>query len=50
MSYEVAAIEYSLALQYETMAEHDAYDAFAALDELRQTVNRVTSRIVHALY
>jgi hypothetical protein len=50
MSYEVAAIEYSLALQYETMAEHDAYDAFAALDELRHTVNRITSRIAATLY
>lgn len=50
MSYEVAAIEYSLALQYETMAEHDSYDAFAALDELRHTVNRITSRIAATLY
>ena len=50
MSYEVAAIEYSLALQYETMADHDSYDAFAALDELRHTVNRITSRIAATLY
>ncbi|MYD11844.1 MAG: hypothetical protein F4X02_17585 [Chloroflexi bacterium] len=50
MSYEVAAIEYSLALQYETMADNDTYDAFAALDELRHTVNRITSRIAAALY
>ncbi len=50
MSYEVAAIEYSLALQYETMADHDSYDAFSALDELRHTVNRITSRIAAALY
>ena len=50
MSYEVAAIEYSLALQYEVMADNDTYDAFAALDELRHTVNRITSRIAAALY
>ena len=50
MSYEVAAIEYSRALQYEIMAENDSYDAFAALDELRHTVNRITSRIAVALY
>lgn len=50
MSYEVAAIEYSLALQYEIMADSDTYDAFAALDELRHTVNRITSRIAAALY
>ncbi len=50
MSYEVAAIEYSLALQYESMADHDAYDAFAALDELRHTVNRITGKIAAALY
>lgn len=50
MSYEVAAIEYSLALQYEIMADNDTYDAFAALDELRHTVNRITSRISAMLY
>ena len=50
MSYEIAAIEYSLALQYETMAEHDSYDAFAALDELRHTVNRITRRIIQSIY
>lgn len=50
MSYEIAAIEYSLALQYEIMAEHDSYDAFAALDELRHTVNRITRRIVQSIY
>ena len=50
MSYEVAAIEYALALQYETIADHEFYDATAALDELRHTVNRVTSRFVDALH
>ncbi len=50
MSYEIAAIEYSLALQYEIMGENDSYNAFAALNELRHTINRITSRIVAALY
>ncbi len=50
ISYEVAAIEYALALQYEIIAERDAYDAFAALDELRNTITRITSKIAQALY
>ena len=46
---EVAAVEYAIILQYEKL-EKDEHDAYRALDEVRDTINRITSRFVQLLY
>ena len=44
MSYEVAAVEYALALPFEKMKIDNLYDAADALYDTREIINRVTRK------
>ena len=46
---EVAAVEYAIILQYEKLEKYEQH-ADEALDEVRLTINRITSRFVQLLY
>ncbi len=46
---EVAAVEYAIVLQYEKLEKYEQ-DAEDALDEVRHTINRITSKFVQLLY
>lgn len=50
MSYEVAAVEYSLALEHERVENEEVNHADDALFNMRESINRVSRRIVAALY
>ncbi len=50
MCYEVAAVEYSLALEHERVDNEEVNHADDALYNMRETINRITRRIVTALY
>jgi len=47
--YEVAAVEYAIALPYERIEKEPYYDAGLALDDVRETINRVTRRFMQAI-
>jgi hypothetical protein len=49
ISFEVAVVEYAMAIPYEKMDKDEFYDAEEALREMRVTVNRVTRRFAEAL-
>ena len=44
VSYEVAAVEYALALPFEKMKIDNLYDAADALYDTREIINRVTRK------
>jgi hypothetical protein len=48
--YEVAAVEYAIAIPFEKTARDEMYDAPEALFDVRETINRVTRRLVNVLY
>ena len=50
MCYEVAAVEYSLALEHERVDNDEVNHADDALYNMRETINRVTRRIAAVLY
>lgn len=50
MCYEVASVEYALALEYEKIGDEEVTDPSDALFDVRETINRITSRFVSALY
>lgn len=50
MCYEVAAVEYSLALEHERVENEEVNHADDALYNMRETINRITRRIIAALY
>jgi len=47
--YEVAAVEYAIALPYEQIERNPNYEAEVALDDVRSTINRVTRRFITVL-
>lgn len=47
--YEVAMVEYALALPHEKAEKEPFYDASDALFDVRETLNRITRRFVEAL-
>jgi hypothetical protein len=48
--YEVAAVEYALAIPHEKIERNDIYDASDALYDVKDTINRITKRLIQALY
>ena len=50
ISYEVAAVEYAIALPSEKLERDEFYQASDALFEVRDTIDRVIKRLVEALY
>ena len=44
ISFEVAAVEYAIALPYEQIEKNPGYEAEVALDDLRNAINRLTRR------
>lgn len=48
--YEVAAVEYAIALPYEQIEKNPGYEAEVALDDVRSTINRVTRRFMQVLH
>ena len=50
MCYEVAAVEYSLALEHERVNNEEVNHADDALYNMRDTINRITRRIADVLY
>ena len=50
MCYEVAAVEYSLALEHERVDNDEVSHADDALYNMRETINRITRRIATVLY
>ena len=49
MCYEVASVEYALALEYEKIEKEDVVDPSDALYDVRDTINRITRRFVAVL-
>jgi hypothetical protein len=49
MCYEVAAVEYALALQYEKVEQEELSDAAEALYDVRETINRISRRFMERL-
>ncbi len=49
MCYEVASVEYALALEYERINKEDVVDPSDALYDVRDTINRITRRFVEVL-
>lgn len=49
MCYEVASVEYALALEYERIDKEDVVDPSDALYNVRDTINRITRRFVEVL-
>jgi len=50
ISYEVAAVEYAIAIPYEKISqEGDWYEAAQALDDVRKTINRLAKRFAEVL-
>jgi hypothetical protein len=47
--YEVAVVEYAIALPYEQIEKNPNYEAEVALDDVRNTINRVTRRFMTML-
>ncbi len=47
--YEVAAIEYAIAIPHEKIAREELHDAADALFEVKSIVNRITKRLAEAL-
>lgn len=43
--YEIAGVEYAIALPYEQIEKNPNYEAEVALDDVRNTINRITRRI-----
>lgn len=50
MSYEVAAVEYAIALPSEKAEKDEFYEAGDALWDIRETIRRVIERLVAVLY
>lgn len=50
VSYEVAAVEYALALPYERYERGELQDASDALFEIRETIDRITKRFMAILH
>jgi len=48
--YEVAAVEYAIALPFEKLEKTEFYHADEALFDVRETIDRVTKRFVQILY
>ena len=48
--YEVAAVEYAIALPYEQIEKDPNYDAGLALDDVRETINRITRRFIQVIH
>jgi hypothetical protein len=50
ISYEVAAVEYAIAIPYEKIDQAgDSYEASDALDDVRKTINRLAKRFAEVL-
>lgn len=50
ISYEVAAVEYAIALPSEKLERDEFYQASDALFEVKETIDRVVKRLVRILY
>ena len=48
--YEVAAVEYAIALPHEKLEKSELYDASDALFDVKDTIDRVTRRFMQVLY
>jgi len=48
--YEVAAVEYAIALPYEKLERTELYHASEALFDVKDTIDRITKRFVQILY